>query len=147
MVIRTAFPTVKVGGGDAVTRDEKEMFRQPNIAHIATVEPDGTPHVTPVWVDVSDEDDLIVVNTAEGRRKVQNLRRNPRVAIDVTDRENPYDMVSVRGEVVEITPEGADEHIDSLAKKYLGKDKYPFRQPGEERLILKIRPEAVAKAA
>jgi PPOX class probable F420-dependent enzyme len=127
-----------------LNQEQKEMFQKPNFAHIATVEPDGTPQVTPVWVDVSDDEDLILVNTAEGRRKVRNLRRNPRVAIDVTDRENPYQMVSVKGEVVEMTTEGADAHIDSLAKKYLGKDKYPFRQPGEKRILLKIRPEKVA---
>lgn len=124
--------------------EQKEMLRKPNFAHIATVEPDGSPQVTPVWVDLSDQDDLILVNTAEGRRKVQNIRRDPHVAIDVIDQDNPYNMVSIKGEVVEVTPEGADEHIDSLAKKYLGKDKYPFRQPGEKRLVLKIRPERVA---
>jgi PPOX class probable F420-dependent enzyme len=124
--------------------EQKEMLRKPNFAHIATVEPDGSPQVTPVWVDVSDEEDLILVNTAEGRRKVQNIRRDPHVAIDVIEQDNPYNMVSIKGEVVEVTPEGADEHIDSLAKKYLGKDKYPFRQPGEKRLVLKIRPEKVA---
>lgn len=127
--------------------EQIQMLRKPNFAHLATVEPDGSPQVTPVWVDVREEEDLILVNTAEGRRKVRNIRRNPQVAIDVIEQENPYNMVSIKGEVVEITAEGADEHIDSLAKKYLGKDKYPFRQPGEKRLILKIRPEQVAKAA
>jgi PPOX class probable F420-dependent enzyme len=124
--------------------EQKEMLRKPNFAHIATVEPDGSPQVTPVWVDLSDEEDLILVNTAEGRRKVQNIRRDPHVAIDVIEQDNPYNMVSIKGEVIEVTPEGADEHIDSLAKKYLGQDKYPFRQPGEKRLVLKIRPEKVA---
>ncbi|HEX2259603.1 MAG TPA: PPOX class F420-dependent oxidoreductase [Actinomycetota bacterium] len=128
-------------------REQIQMLRKPNFAHLATVAPDGSPQVTPVWVDVREDEDLILVNTAEGRRKVKNIRQNPQVAIDVIEQENPYNMVSIKGEVVDITAEGADEHIDSLAKKYLGKDKYPFRQPGEKRLILKIRPERVAKAA
>ena len=128
-------------------REQIQMLQKPNFAHLATVGPDGSPQVTPVWVDVREDEDLILVNTAEGRRKVKNIRQNPQVAIDVTEQENPYNMVSIKGEVVDITAEGADEHIDSLAKKYLGKDKYPFRQPGEKRLILKIRPERVAKAA
>ncbi|MDQ4148801.1 MAG: PPOX class F420-dependent oxidoreductase [Actinomycetota bacterium] len=127
-----------------LAKEQKEILKKPNIAHIATVDPDGTPHVTPVWVDVSDEEDVILVNTAEGRKKVRNIRRNPHVALDVVDQENPYEMLSLQGEVIEMTAEGADEHINSLAKKYLGQDEYPFRQPGEKRLLLKIRPEKVA---
>jgi PPOX class probable F420-dependent enzyme len=125
-----------------LTEEQKRLLREPNIAHIATVNEDGSPQVTPVWVDV--DEDTILVNTAEGRRKARNMKRNPRVAIDVTDREDPYSMVSVQGRVVEVTPEGADEHIDALAKKYLGQDVYPFRQPGERRLLVKIRPQKVA---
>jgi PPOX class probable F420-dependent enzyme len=104
--------------------------------------PDGSPQVTPVWVDFDGK--FILVNTAEGRRKPRNIRRDPRVALDVTSREDPYRMVTVRGRVVELANEGADEHIDKLAKKYLGQDRYPFRQPGERRVILKIEPEHVA---
>jgi PPOX class probable F420-dependent enzyme len=103
--------------------------------------PDGSPQVTPVWVDVDEK--FILVNTAEGRQKPKNIRRDPRVAIDVVSRDDPYRMVTVRGRVVEVTSEGADAHIDKLAKKYLGQDKYPFRAPGERRVIFKIEPEYV----
>ncbi len=117
-----------------------EILERPNFAHLATVMPDGSPQVTPVWIGV--EDGLILINTAEGRVKTENLRRDGRVGISVVDQENPYMSLSIRGTVVEDTHEGADEHIDSQAKKYLDKDKYPFRQPGEERVLFKIRPES-----
>jgi len=119
----------------------QKLFREPNFAHLATLMPDGSPQVTPVWVDFDGK--FILVNTAEGRRKPKNVRRDPRVALDVTSHDDPYRMVAVRGRVVEVTSEGADDHIDKLAKKYLGQDKYPFRAPGERRLIFKIEPESV----
>jgi len=102
---------------------------------------DGSPQVTPVWVDFDGK--YILVNTAEGRQKPRNVRKDPRVAIEVTSRDDPYRMVTVRGRVVEVTTDGADDLIDKLAKKYLGQDKYPFRAPGEQRLTLKIEPEYV----
>jgi len=120
----------------------QKLFREPNFAHLATIMPDGSPQVTAVWVDLDGEH--ILVNTAEGRQKPKNVRRDPRVAIDVISREDPYRMVAVRGRVVEVTNEGADAHIDKMAKKYLGQDKYPFRAPGERRVIFKIEPEHVA---
>ncbi len=104
--------------------------------------PDGSPQVTPVWVDY--DGSHIRVNTAKGRVKDKNMRRNKKVALAITDPENPYRHIAVQGVVDGITEQGADAHIDSLAKKYLGKDKYPFRQPGEERVIYKIRPEKIA---
>ena len=119
----------------------QKLFREPNFAHLATIMPDGSPQVTPVWVDIDEK--FILVNTAEGRQKPRNIRRDPRVAIDVASRDDPYRMVTVRGRVVEVTGEGADDHIDKMAKKYLGQDKYPFRAPGERRVILKIEPEFV----
>jgi PPOX class probable F420-dependent enzyme len=119
----------------------QKLFREPNFAHLATIMPDGSPQVTPVWVDIDEK--FILVNTAEGRQKPRNIRRDPRVAIDVVSRDDPYRMVTIRGRVVEVTGEGADDHIDKLAKKYLGQDKYPFRAPGEQRVILKIEPEFV----
>ncbi len=120
----------------------KKLFEEANFAHLATVMPDGSPQVTPVWVDY--DGTHILVNTAEGRQKPRNIRRDPRVAIDVVRQGSEYAFAQVRGRVVEITSEGAEEHIDRLAKKYLGRDTYPFRQPGEQRIILKIAPEHVS---
>jgi PPOX class probable F420-dependent enzyme len=119
----------------------KQLFLEPNFAHLATIMPDGSPQVTPVWVEM--EGDRIVVNTAEGRLKPRNVRRDPRVAISIVRQENPYQAVYIRGRVVETRHEGADESIDRLAKKYIGQDRYPWRQPGEQRLILVIEPERV----
>lgn len=112
-----------------------------NFATVATLMPDGSPHVTVVWVDSDGEG--VVFNTSEGRIKTKNLRRDPRVAIAIVSSENPYQQVTVRGHVVQITHEGADNHIDRLAKKYLGVDKYPYHSPGEQRLIVKIAPDHV----
>lgn len=121
--------------------EQKTFFRKPNFGHLATLEPDGSPQVTPVWIDVDDEH--ILINTARGRKKVRNVERDPRVSVEVVQQDNPYSMLSVQGRVVGITAEGADEHIDAMAKKYLGQDSYPFRKEGEERLIMRIQPEKV----
>ncbi len=119
----------------------RELLEAANIGHLATLMPDGTPHVTPVWVDA--EDSTVLINSAEGRVKVENLRRDPRVGLSVADAQNPYAAVSIRGRVREITADGADEHIDALAGKYLGEERYPMRQPGEQRVIIRIEPEHV----
>jgi PPOX class probable F420-dependent enzyme len=124
-----------------LSEEQKQFFKKPNFGHLATLEPDGSPQVTPVWIDVDDEH--ILINTAKGRKKVRNIQRDPRVSVEVADQENPYSMLSIKGKVVEITSEGADAHIDAMAMKYLGKETYPFRQPGEERLIMRIQPEKV----
>jgi PPOX class probable F420-dependent enzyme len=108
-------------------------------AHLGTLMPDGTPQVTPVWFDV--EDGLIRVNSARGRVKDRNMRRAPAVALSIVDPDNAYRYLGIRGRVVEVTEQGADAHIDALAKKYIGKDRYPWRQPGEVRVMYKIRPE------
>jgi PPOX class probable F420-dependent enzyme len=103
---------------------------------------DGSPQVTPTWVDI--ENGTILVNTTIGRIKQKNVSRDNRVALAIADQNNPYDMVTVRGKVIEqITGKRAEEHIDKLARKYLGKDKYPFRSPGQKRVILKIKPDKV----
>ena len=112
-----------------------------NIAFVATLMKDGWPQITPTWVDL--EHGKILVNTAEGRLKQKNISRDDRVAISVIDQNNPYHMVTVRGRVVEQRKEGADEHVDKLAKKYLGVDRYPRRSPNEKRIIIKIKPERV----
>jgi len=103
---------------------------------------DGSPHVVPTWVDI--DNGTLLVNTAVGRVKQKNISRDGRVALAIADHDNPYNMVTIRGKVVDqITGQEAEEHIDKLAKKYIGKDKYPGRAPGERRVILKIKPEKV----
>jgi PPOX class probable F420-dependent enzyme len=110
-------------------------------AHLATVMPDGTPQVTPVWFDF--DGTHIRVNSARGRVKDRNMRARPTVALAIVDPDDAYRYVSIRGRVVEVTEEGADAHIDALAKRYLGKDRYPWRRPGEVRVTYRIKPERV----
>ena len=110
-------------------------------AHLATLNADGSPQVTPVWVDY--DGTHVVINTARGRVKDRNLGREPRVAISIADPDNPYRYLGIQGRVVEMTETGGDAHIDKMAKKYLGKDTYPFRAPGEKRVIVRIAPEKV----
>ncbi len=119
----------------------KDILQKKAFANLATVNPDGTPQVTPVWVDYDGAH--IRFNTAKGRLKDKNLRRNPVVALSIQDPDNPYRYLQVRGRVADVTESGADAHIDSLAKKYLGQDKYPYRRPGEVRVIYRITPERV----
>ena len=110
-------------------------------ANLATLNADGSPQVTPVWVDF--DGTHLLINTARGRVKARNLAREPRVAISISDPENPYRYLGIQGRVVEMTETGGDAHIDQMAKKYLGKDSYPFRAPGEVRVIARISPEKV----
>ena len=119
----------------------RDLFEKKTFAHVATVGPDGRPQVTPVWVDF--DGTHVRFNTARGRVKDRNLQRSPGVALSVQDPDNPYRYVQLRGRVTEMTEQGADAHIDALAKKYLGQDRYPFRQPGEQRVIVKVTPEQV----
>jgi PPOX class probable F420-dependent enzyme len=120
----------------------QRLLRGKNFAFVSSLMKDGSPHITPTWVDI--EDGNVLVNTAIGRTKQRNLSRDNRIAISVADQNNPYDMVTIRGKVKDqITGTEADEHIDKLAKKYLGKDKYPYRSPEEKRVILKIEPKKV----
>ena len=119
----------------------KQLAEAKNFATVATLMADGSPQASVVWLDTDGE--LLIFNTAEGRIKSRNLRRDPRVAIAVHNAEQPYQQAMIRGRVVEITADGADDHIDKLAKKYLGLDEYPYRQPGEQRLIVKIAAEKV----
>jgi PPOX class probable F420-dependent enzyme len=106
----------------------KDLFQKKAFASLATLMPDGSPQVTPVWFDW--DGSHIRVNTAKGRVKDRNMRRAPRVALAILDPDDPYRHLAIRGRVVEVTEQGADAHIDALAKKYLGKDRYPYRQPG-----------------
>jgi PPOX class probable F420-dependent enzyme len=125
-----------------IPQSHADILGKPAFAHLSTLMPDGSPQASAVWVDTDGA--KIVVNSAEGRLKDRNVRRDPRVAISVTDPENPYRSLMIRGRVVKITNEGADRHIDRMAKKYMGVDKYPFRQPGEVRVLYYIAPEQVA---
>ncbi|MGW0432355.1 PPOX class F420-dependent oxidoreductase [Micromonospora sp. NPDC003197] len=119
-----------------LTDQDLALLNEPHLAHVATIEADGSPHVTPVWVDTDGE--YIVFNTAKGRVKYDNLQRNPSVAVSVVDRANDFRTLWVKG-TAELVEEGAEAHIHQLAKKYLGQDRYPL-QPGEERVIVRITP-------
>ena len=123
----------------AIPDKYRDLFTKRAFASLGTLMPDGAPQVTPVWCDI--EGDHLVVNSAKGRQKDKNIRRDPRVALAIIDPENPYRYLEIRGRVVEITEHGADAHIDKMAKKYLGADKYPYRQQGEVRVMYKIHPE------
>jgi len=118
-----------------------DLFQKRAFANLGTLMPDGSPQVTPVWIDL--EGGRLVVNTAKGRVKDRNMRRDPRVSLAIMDPENPYRFLEVRGRVVQITEQGADAHIDKMAKKYLGQDSYPHRRPGEVRVRYLIEPERV----
>jgi PPOX class probable F420-dependent enzyme len=117
----------------------RDLFNKRAFAALTTLMPDGSPQTTPVWVDTDGE--YLIFNSAKGRQKDRNVRRDPRVALAIIDPDNPYRYLEVRGKVAEITEQGADAHIDKMAKKYLGQDKYPYRQASEVRVIYKIRPE------
>ena len=114
-------------------------------AQLATLNADGSPQVTPVWVDF--DGTHVLINTAKGRVKAKNLAREPRVAISLSDPDNPYRYLGIQGHVVEMTETGGDAHIDKMAKKYLGKDSYPYRTPAEVRIIVKIAPDKVHTVA
>lgn len=119
-----------------------KLIEGKNFAHLATLMADGSPQVTPVWVDR--EGDLILVNTAEGRVKYWNVKRDPRVALSVYNQQNPYERIVIRGRVMEITNQGADEHIDKMAEKYTGRVRYQRQRADEKRVLFKIRAENVA---
>jgi PPOX class probable F420-dependent enzyme len=125
--------------GSAIPTSFLDLFKKKAFGHLATLMQDGSPQVTPVWVDYDGEH--VLVNTAANRQKDHNLQRDGRIAMSIIDPDNAYRYLEVRGKVVERTTQGADAHIDSLAKRYLGQDKYPWRRPGEVRVIFKVRPE------
>lgn len=120
---------------------QKELLRGKNFAHIATIDETGAPQVTPVWIDY--DGTHVIFNTEKARAKAKHLQRDPRVSLSLANAENPYNYLEVRGRVVEITEEGAADHIDKMAMKYMGREKYPFNKPGDVRLIVKILPEKV----
>ncbi len=112
-----------------------------NLVYIATLMKDGSPQLSPVWADF--EDDHVMVNTAEGRVKHKNVLRDPRVAVSVVAHDDPLEMTTIRGTVVELVPDYEYEHANRLTQKYLGRGVYPFKRPGEKRVVLKIRPDRV----
>lgn len=128
--------------GNVIPDKYTDLFGKKVFAGLATVMPDGAPQATPVWIDYDGEN--VLFNTAIGRQKDKNLQADGRVSVMLVDPENPYRYLEVRGKVVERTTSGADDHINKMAKKYLGQDVYPFRQPGEQRVIFKIKPERVS---
>lgn len=126
---------------DTLEASSRKLIEAKNFAHVATIRKDGSAAVIPVWVHTDGEH--IVVNTAQGRAWERNLERDPRVTVTVTNMENPYEYVTVRGHVAERTTDDADAVIDSLAKKYLNADTYPYRQAGEQRVTIRIAPDKV----
>ena len=119
----------------------RALLEAPNFCHICTVAKDGRPQVNPIWVHT--DNGHVVVNSAEGRAWPENVRRDPRVTLCVPNQENPYEYVTIWGRVVEQTHDGADENINFLSEKYLGEKEYPFRKPGEQRVLFRIEPEKV----
>lgn len=124
-----------------ITPEIEKLLLGKNFASFATLMDDGSPHVAPTWIDYDGKN--ILVNTAAGRIKEKNVKKDKRVALSIPNEANPYEMVTIRGTVDEITEKNADAHIDKLAKRYLGLDKYPFRSPTEKRIIIKISPRKV----
>jgi PPOX class probable F420-dependent enzyme len=127
---------------DATLEKYSDLFHKKAFANLSTLMKDGSPQVTPVWFDY--DGSHIRVNSALGRVKDKNIRRDPRVSMSIQDPDNPYRYLEIRGKVVDITQQGADDHIDSLAQKYLGQAKYPYRQPGEVRVLYKIEPQKLS---
>jgi PPOX class probable F420-dependent enzyme len=115
-----------------------DLFQKKAFANLATIMPDGSPQVTPVWVDY--DGNHVLVNTARGRQKDKNMQRDTKVSLAILDPDNPYRYLEIRGTVADVTEQGADAHIDKMAMKYMGKDKYPWKNPSEKRVIYKIQP-------
>lgn len=119
-----------------------DLFEKKAFGHLATLMKDGSPQVTPVWVDYNGK--YVRFNSALGRVKDKNVQRDPRVAMSIQDPDNPYRYLEIRGRVVEITQKGADDHINKLSQKYLGIPVYPNRRPGEVRVLYRIEPQKVS---
>ncbi len=128
---------------NSIMQKHLDLFQKKAFGHLVTLMPDGSPQVTPVWVDYDGE--YVLVNTAKGRRKTTNVEHDPRVAIEIQDPDDPYRYVQIRGRVVDITEKGADQLIDQLSGKYTGNPHYQNRVPGEVRVTLKIKPEHISR--
>ncbi len=127
---------------DVLSEKARALISRPVLASLATLNPDGSPQITPLWVDLDGDD--VVFNTAQGRKKARNLERDSRVAVTVIDPDDPYNVVAFQGTVSDVTTDGADAHIDALAKKYLGVDTYPMRREGEVRVRVTVRTDHIA---
>ena len=127
---------------DVLSEKSRALIARPVLASLATLNPDGSPQITPLWVDLHDDD--VVFNTAQGRRKARNLERDARVAVTVIDPDDQYNVVAFQGTVTDVATAGADAHIDALAKKYLGVDSYPMRREGEVRVRVTVRTDHIA---
>ena len=119
----------------------KGLLKGKNFANVATIRKDGSPQVSPIWVDF--DGTHIILNSEEKRAKVKNLKRDPRVAVSVFNHQNPYEYVQISGRVAEITTKGGAEGIDKMAQKYLGQEKYPGNKPGDVRVVIRIEPEKI----
>ena len=126
---------------DTLSSKARDLISRPVLASVATLNPDGSPQITPVWIDL--DGDHVVFNTAQGRIKARNLETDSRVAVSVIDPDDQYNVIAFRGTVANITTDGADEHINGLTKKYIDQDEYPFRAPGEVRVKFEIAPERI----
>jgi PPOX class probable F420-dependent enzyme len=127
---------------DVLSEKARALIARPVLASLATLNPDGSIQMTPLWIDRDGDD--VVFNTAQGRKKARNLERDGRVAVTVIDPDDPYNVVAFSGTVADVSTEGADAHIDSLAKKYLGVDTYPMRRDGEVRIRVTVRTDHIA---
>jgi PPOX class probable F420-dependent enzyme len=127
----------------AVTLNDKQkkLITDKNFGHIATLNKDGSPQVSPVWIEL--DGNYLVVNTEQKRLKTRNIKRDPRVAVSIQNAENPYQYIEIRGRAVEVTDNGGFEGIDRLSAKYTGQEKYPGNAPGDVRIVIKIEPEHV----
>lgn len=129
-------------GVTELSKDElSRLFQFRNLAYVGTLSKDGSPHITPVWAEMVE--DLIFINTFEESAKVRHILKDKRIALSIVEQNNPFQMVSIKGKVVEQTSEGADEHLKKLAKRYLGIGKYYYRKPNHKRVILKMKPEKI----
>jgi PPOX class probable F420-dependent enzyme len=128
---------------DTLSPGAVKLLQEKQIAQVATVMADGSPQITPVWIDVEPDGSYVLVNTFAGSLKTKNTASRQEIAVSVVDSQNPWRFVIVRGTVVEQRYEGAEEHIDQLAKKYLGQDRYPNHDPNRRRVILRIKPHHV----
>ena len=129
---------------DLLSEPILRFFKNRNFAFLSTINRDGSPQVTPTWVDIDEKNGIILINTAIGRLKQKNVSRDPRVSLSIVDEQNnPYSMITVKGMVTEQTTDNADEHIDKLSNKYLNSDKYPGHSTNIKRIILKIKPEKI----